>query len=71
MAFSTFFLAAPAVLVAYIALSFVRAYWSLRNFKGPKFAAWSDLPFLFWAHSGKAHIIFGDLVDQYGNQAVC
>jgi len=64
-------LTAPLLLFCiYFAASSVRSYRRLRHFKGPRLAAWTDLWHVKLATSGKAHILFGDLVDQYGEYTV-
>lgn len=57
---------APVVLAIYTVYTFVAAYWRLRNFKGPKIAAWTDLYFLKASISGRQHAIWSELIDEYG-----
>lgn len=60
------FIVAPALLFIYVAYTFVAAYWRLRNFNGPKIAAWTDLYFLNLSVTGRQHVILSELVDEYG-----
>ena len=55
-----------ALLAIYLIYTSVRSYWRLRHFKGPKLAAWTDWQYVWWSQTGHAHLIWSELIDQYG-----
>ncbi len=55
-----------AVFLTWYAVTTFTAYWRLRHFKGPPFAAWSGLWLINATLSAKPHLKLGDVCTQYG-----
>lgn len=53
-------------LLTYYLISTTRAYFKLREFKGPRVAAFSNLWYIRAAVSGKPHLYLADVCTQYG-----
>ena len=54
------------VLLVYLIYSSIRLYWRLRQFKGPRWAAWSSLWYLHASVSGRAHLELSEVCNRYG-----
>ena len=64
---SFLYLLAPAVaLIAYLVYSSVVAYLRLRQFPGPRIAAWTDWWYVRLSCTGRLNVLFGEQCDKYG-----
>lgn len=57
------------VLFAYLIFTTVRQHLKLRQFKGPFWAQFTDLYFVWLSCTGRQHEILGEIGDKYGKEA--
>ncbi|KAK4161318.1 pisatin demethylase [Cladorrhinum sp. PSN259] len=57
------------VLIIYLTQSYL-AYARLRHFPGPRLARWTQIPWILWHTTGRVHLKFREISEQYGPMAL-